>query len=56
MEPTRHRPGLEPHEQAELDRKREQNRKQPYSTELDNRELETAQKQKRPVSPEPPKT
>jgi len=43
-------PELTPQERRELDEKRE-NRSgtQPYATELDNRELETAHKDKRPV-------
>ena len=53
MEPTRHRPGITPEEQAELDKKRDQRETQPYATEVENRELETAQKEKRPVSPKP---
>ena len=53
MQPTRHQPGLNADEQAELDNKRAERQKQPYATEVENRELETAQKEKRPVTPEP---
>ena len=45
-------PKLEPEEQRALDRQREDHRlKQPYATELDNRELEHAEKDKRPPRP-----
>ena len=46
-------PKLEPHEERALDAQRESHRaKQPYATELDNRELEHAQKEKRPARPD----
>jgi hypothetical protein len=43
-------PELTPQERRELDENLENRRgTQPYATELDNRELETAHKDKRPV-------
>ena len=46
-------PGLAPDEQAALDKQREtQPTKQPYATETDDRELESAHEQNRPVDPE----
>ncbi len=43
---------LAPHEVAELEAKREAHRvQQPYASELDDRELEHAHKEKRPVHP-----
>jgi hypothetical protein len=56
MEPTRHRPGLEPQEEAEVEKKRRQRQQQPYASELDDRELEAAHKEERPVAPKPPKS
>jgi hypothetical protein len=45
-------PRLDPSEASEVDRKGDAHRaKQPYASELDDRELEHAQKEKRPVSP-----
>lgn len=44
---------LTPGEAARLDKKREDHRtKQPYASELDDRELEHAHKDHRPVNPE----
>jgi len=43
---------LEPHELRELEKSRDAHRaNQPYASELDDRELEHAHKEKRPVSP-----
>jgi hypothetical protein len=45
-------PRLEPHDADEVDKKGDAHRaKQPYASELDDRELEHAQKEQRPVSP-----
>ncbi len=45
-------PELQPHEQAALDKAREaQQGKQPYAAEIDDRALERAQKENRPVDP-----
>jgi hypothetical protein len=45
---------LDPREQSELDAKRKsQSGKQPYSTEMDDRELEHAHKEGRPALAEP---
>ena len=47
---------LTPQEQAELDAKRrDHGAQQPYATEVDDRELEHAHKEKRPVDPDPGK-
>ena len=44
------KPDLAPHEKAALDKKRDdQHLKQPYASEVDDRELERAQKESRPV-------
>lgn len=46
------KPDLAPHEKAALDKKRDdQHLKQPYASEVDDRELERAQKESRPVDP-----
>jgi len=42
-------PELTPQERRELDENQERRGTQPYATELDNRELEHAHKEKRPV-------
>ncbi len=48
-------PRLTPQELAEADKSRESHgANQPYASELDDRELEHAQKEKRPVSPSGP--
>ena len=45
-------PKLEPRELAEVEKAREDQRvKQPYASELDDRELEHAHSDKRPVNP-----
>ena len=50
-------PELKPDERREVEEKQEARRtQQPYATELDNRELERAQKEQRPVNPPPRKT
>lgn len=53
MRKPQHTPELPAHEQAEVDAKRERRDQQPYATELDNRELETAHKEKRPIADKP---
>jgi hypothetical protein len=56
MVERRRGPELQPHERREVDEKQDARRtQQPYATELDNRELEHAQKEKRPVASPPRK-
>jgi hypothetical protein len=51
-DPQMKKPELAPHEKAELDKKREgQGPKQLYASEIDDRELERAHKESRPVNP-----
>ena len=46
------KPDLAPSEQVELDKRRDgQRSKQPYASEVDDRELERAHKESRPVDP-----
>ncbi len=50
-------PPLAPNEAAQLDQKRASRRaKQPYAAELDDRELEHAAKDRRPLNPKPDAT
>jgi hypothetical protein len=52
MSTSKLNPELTPKEAAEVDEAREAHRdQQPYASELDDRELEHAHKEKRPVDP-----
>jgi hypothetical protein len=53
-EPWRN-PDLKPHEEREVEAKKDSHRtKQPYASELDDRELEHAQKEQRPTEANKP--